>query len=128
GGDTTVPDGVITLGEDDCKLPVTQMCGAMYGVRAPDSNRVKQAVGDGSGGAPVDGDWNSLEIGFMSPRFSGETKVRCATVTVKLNGISLFTHLGLRSGTGSQSSADEDINLVQDELYDEGWTQSTGPI
>ena len=78
------------------------------------------------------GDWNTMEIGLMSPRFNSEgNKKRCATVTTIINGTHMYTHLGVPSGTGTRSGRDEKINLIDDDVYqssDPNWKQSTGPI
>lgn len=128
--DTAVPAaGTITLevdpaiaGGPSCELPVVELCGAVYKFRRPSVNVVKKAVGN-----PPTGDWNSMEVAFMSPRYdAGGKKVRCATITVKINGQSVYSHLGVPDRTGR--SKEGDWGKIPDNHYGKGWDKDRGPI
>lgn len=127
--DTTVPDpGPLFLEfepnsnpPDGCDIPTDQICGALYGHRAPTSNRVKQATTTAVVAVP-DGAWNTMEIGFMSARFTAAgIKTRWATISVLVNGQNVQTHVGWSTGSDA-------YNLIDDDVYGQGWKKSSGPI
>ncbi|MEX2119336.1 MAG: glycosyltransferase [Pirellulales bacterium] len=116
-----------------------EVCGALYKVRKPDSNPVNQAVTDVAqpGEYIPDGTWNMLAIDFMAARYkwddvnSNWIRVKCSTITVRLNGATVHERIGLAPKSGGPF--DETTDLVQDTLYDtpgdtKGWCKARGPI
>ncbi|MEQ8787464.1 MAG: DUF1080 domain-containing protein, partial [Pirellulaceae bacterium] len=127
-GDSTISLEIdpTTAGGEACDANVVELCGAMYNKRKPNTNLVKKAVGD-----PPTGEWNTLEIGFMSPRYNAAgTKVKNATITVKVNTTdpekAAFVAYGLDNRTGR--FAEGHWGKVDDNRYGMGWTKDIGPI
>ncbi len=121
-GSITLEIDPSTAGGPSCIISTNELCGSMYKFRHPDKNYVKKSVGN-----PPTGAWNSMEIGFMAPRYdaTGE-KVRCATITVKINGKSVYTHLGIPDRTGRFKEGH--WGKVADTRYGMGWEMGKGPI
>jgi len=108
-------------------LPFGQMCGSIYMKKVARRNTVNATAG-----WPVPtGSWNTFEIGFMAARYdAGGNRVRCPTITVKINGTAVLRKIGIAN---SMTNAREDDVYTHGPnkgapLYCAGWKREKGPI
>ncbi len=130
-GSTAVPtDGSLMNLGGDCKINPIEICGAIYKKTPPSSNVVKAAANAGTDYPRIPGgDWNTLEIYFMSARFAKDatkTKVRCTTITVTLNGTTVQDRQGIAGVTSGTESESGIVN--NDHRYNQNWLQGVGAI
>ena len=137
----------------DWRLTNGDLCGAIYHTRGPEDlkrapgnnpvlNPAENSEEEGRSYRP-DGDWNTMEIGFMSARYKrkangkGYDRVKCSTITVKINDVPVQHRIGLaplRMKDGKLvEKFDEEARLVCDTHYDKGgphkgYCKASGPI
>lgn len=119
-------------------LKTGDVCGAIYHTRGPFQYPNLQQAVNVDGTYVPDGDWNSMDIGFMSARYklnptSGEyERVKCSTISVIINGVQVHHRIGL-DPTGWGSKFNEKARLICDAVYDEpndpkGYCKASGII
>lgn len=132
-GSVNVPpeNQLITLAPSLCQLPVEQLCGAVYEQRRPNKNKIRPASNKDNRFPPIPGGvWNTMEIGFMSPRYENGVIVKQATITVKINteesSEAAVVAYGIEGNTGRFP---EGVwGKILDNRYGMGWEKAVGPI
>ncbi len=77
-------------------LPYGQICGAIYGKITPQAKPIIFPGSSANNDPRPNGTWNSMEIGFMAARYdSAGILQKKATITVKINGNPVMTHVGI---------------------------------
>ena len=77
-------------------LTYGQICGAIYDKITPQAKPIIFPGSSAANDPRPNGTWNSMEIGFMAARYdSGGALKKKATVTVKINGNAVLTHVGI---------------------------------
>jgi hypothetical protein len=70
--------------------PTDGDCGAIYKTKAPDKNVCREP-----------GEWQTYDIFFRAPRWSGETKTENARITVLQNNICIHNNVEVPNKTGA---------------------------
>jgi hypothetical protein len=80
-------------------------CGALYRVKAPDTNACKKPD-----------EWQSYDILFRAARFEGDKKVKDAQITVYQNGILIHDNVAIpnKTGAGQPEGSEPGPILLQD--------------
>lgn len=104
-----------------------EICGALYKLKTPDSNPVKQATGWINPG----GEWNSMLIEYMAARFSSNNpnaKIKCGTIRVTLNGAVIHSRWGYTGTPVVKRVPDIDANGNPVYTNGAGWFREAGPV
>lgn len=97
-GDGTgpVPSSVQICASGSQLLPYNRICGAIYGKTAPQSLPPISSGSSAANDPKPNGNWNTLEIGFMARRYDASgAVVKLATVTVKINDVTVLHRVGI---------------------------------
>lgn len=131
GVDVAVPSdvGFCSSGE---MLTYGELCGAIYKKRSPQAKPLIKLGSSAMNDPKPNGDWNTLEIGFMARRYSGNTVVKLATVTVKINDTAVLTRIGFLDSMTANRQDDDYLAGPNkgDPIYPGGanWKREFGPI
>lgn len=106
--DGLVPASVQVCTSGTQRLPYKQICGAIYDKTAPQSLPQINPGTSAANDPTPNGTWNDLEIGFMARRYDASgTVVKLATVTVKINNVTVLHRVGIGNSMTSNQQDDD---------------------
>jgi hypothetical protein len=127
------PDDATEMGEcmAGAQVRYGELCGALYlhSVPIAGSNPLNEAK-NAAGVYPYqpDGDWNKLEVWFMSARYHGRAPAKLATFSVKINDQFVLQRQGIAVKTSGSRNAPGYFGRIADVRYAEGYKMDVGPL